>query len=104
MLLAALPAASGAHPIQGVGSNSCAQFALDYRKNPEIWETGYFMWAQGYMSGLNISAMGNGNRARELAGDYSLQKQRIRVFCDQYPLKSYMDSIIDLWKVLPPTD
>jgi hypothetical protein len=92
-----------AYPIQGIGSNSCAQFAADYRKNPEIWEISYFTWAQGYMSGLNISAMGAGNRPRDLAGDYSAQKQKIRSFCDQSPLKSYMSAIIDLWKNLPLT-
>lgn len=106
VLLAALThtLAASASPIQGLGATSCADFAFQYRKNPEMWELSYFTWAQGYMSGLNISAMGNGNRARDLGGDFSLQKQKLRAFCDQAPLKTYMNAVIDLWKSLPPTD
>ena len=101
--LFAIAGSAFAYPIQGIGSNSCGQFAADYRKNPEIWEIAYFTWAQGYMSGLNIAGMGNGYRPRELSGDYSAHRQKIRSFCDQSPLKSYMDAVIDLWKNLPPT-
>lgn len=104
LAVALTPIPASAHPIQGLGATSCADFAFQYRQNPEMWELSYFTWAQGYMSGLNIAGMGNGNRPRELAGDYPVQKQRIRGFCDRSPLKNYMDAVIDLWKSLPPTD
>ena len=63
-----------AYPMHGVGVTSCAEFARLYQGSPEYTELVFFSWGQGYMSGLNISAMGHGFLARDLAGDTSQQK------------------------------
>jgi hypothetical protein len=62
-----------AYPMQGVGVTSCAEFARLYQGSPEYTELMFFSWGQGYMSGLNISAMGQGFLARDLAGDLAQQ-------------------------------
>ena len=60
--------------MHGVGVTSCAEFARLYQGSPEYTELVFLSWGQGYMSGLNISAMGHGFLARDLAGDTSQQK------------------------------
>ena len=91
-----------AYPMQGVGATSCAEFARMYRNSPEYTELVFFSWGQGYMSGLNISAMGQGFLARDLAGDMAQQQQEIRRYCADNPLKNYKDAVFDLYGKLPP--
>jgi hypothetical protein len=83
-------------PIIGIGSNSCSQFAQDY-KDSETAESGYFGWAQGFMSGFNGSLMWSKQPTRDL-GSTSLKEQqiRIRLYCDQHPLNAYMQPP---WKI-----
>jgi hypothetical protein len=91
-----------AYPIQGVGVMSCAEFGRLYQLSPENTELVFFSWGQGYMSGLNISATGRGFTARDLAGDIGQQKQEIRRYCANNPLKNYMDAVFDFYAQLPP--
>lgn len=88
--------------MHGVGVTSCAEFARLYQVAPENTELVFFSWGQGYMSGLNISAMGQGFMARDLAGDQGQQKQEIRRYCANNPLKNYMDAVFDLYAKRPP--
>jgi hypothetical protein len=90
-----------AYPMHGVGVTSCAEFARLYQGSPEYTELTFFSWGQGYMSGLNISAMGQGFLARDLAGDLAQQKQDIRRYCANNPLKNYVDAVFDLYSQRP---
>jgi hypothetical protein len=91
-----------AYPMHGVGVTSCAEFARMYRNSPEYTELVFFSWGQGYMSGLNISAMGQGFLARDLAGDTNQQKQEIRLYCADNPLRNYRDAVFDFYTKRPP--
>jgi hypothetical protein len=91
-----------AYPLHGVGVTSCAEFARLYQAAPENTELVFFSWGQDYMSGLNISAMGQGSMARDLAGDIGQQKREIRGYCANNPLKNYMDAVFDLYAKRPP--
>ncbi len=39
----------------GLGVRSCAKFSQDFQDDPVLWETLYFVWAEGYMTGFNVS-------------------------------------------------
>jgi len=39
----------------GLGAISCDKIAQDYRQNPTVQEAMMMSWAQGFMSGANIS-------------------------------------------------
>ena len=96
-----IPTALGAHPIQGVGAASCAQFAEMYQASPDTIEREFFHWAQGLMSGLNLQAEADGKPRRDLAGDVSIQKRTIRDYCANNPLKIYMNAVISLFVKQP---
>jgi hypothetical protein len=85
----------------GLGLQSCAQFAKAYKANPELTEAMYFSWATGFMSAMNIDAAANNVNLRNLGAMPFDEKQRfMRRFCDQNPLKSYMNGVIELYKAL----
>ena len=88
--------------IIGVGSNTCAQFAQDYKTYSETAESGYFGWAQGFMSGFNGSLLLTKQPTRNL-GSTSLMEQQIRIrfYCDQHPLNTYMQAVLDVFNSLP---
>jgi hypothetical protein len=46
---------SAAGVVMGAGMTSCAEFAKEYRQNPESTESIFFSWAQGFMSGTNLA-------------------------------------------------
>jgi hypothetical protein len=75
---------------------------LDRSRAPEYTELVFFSWGEGYMSGLNISAMGQGFLARDLAGDTNQQKQEIRLYCADNPLRNYRDAAFDFYAKRPP--
>ncbi len=102
VFVGALTTTCFAYPMHGVGVTSCAEFARLYQGSPEYTELVFLSWGQGYMSGLNISAMGHGFLARDLAGDTSQQKQEIRRYCADNPLKNYKDAVFDFYAKRPP--
>jgi hypothetical protein len=51
----------------GVGMRSCAQFAKDYAANPATTDDLYFLWAQGFMSAVNLSLVANTGRYHDLS-------------------------------------
>jgi hypothetical protein len=95
------PRAGFAYPVHGVGSLSCAEFAKMYQGAPENAELVFFSWAQGFMSGLNMAAMANQTRTRDLAGIMVDQKRALRTYCANNPLKNYMDGVIEYYGKLP---
>lgn len=86
----------------GIGMDSCAEFAKNYRNNPTFWETAYFTWVQGFMSGLNILQHVTNKTPRDLNGlSLSDQKYRLRMFCDQRPLVTVAQAAVDIFQALP---
>jgi hypothetical protein len=84
----------------GIGNTSCAQFAELYREAPDDTETLYYSWAQGVMSGLNVSL--RGARADLLPHNFDAddQKAYMRRFCDKRPSAFYIDAVMDLYATL----
>jgi hypothetical protein len=88
----------------GLGTRTCAQFAQEYgnSKNPEMIESFYFTWAQGFMSGLNLIFVANNHAFYDL-GNSSMadQKSRLRAYCSQHPLSAFFDAVMGLYKTFP---
>lgn len=88
--------ASGREKIvtEGLGAFSCAQFGKDYQKSPEIWESVFFSWAEGYMSALNTALLLRDATATDLR-KWSVERQEdfLRSYCDQHPLEDYQDAV-----------
>jgi hypothetical protein len=88
----------------GLGVHSCAEFAKLYAGNPKVAEDLYFTWAQGFISGLNLSSTAGTGVYRDVEGTYAqmaAQKIRIRSYCDEHPLSQYLSAILDLYNSLP---
>jgi hypothetical protein len=86
--------------VMGVGVMSCGELAKEFAQDPPWTETAYFNWAQGYMTGRNIEV---GKRSwRQLnATSTDQQKKLLRSYCDEHPLKSYIDAVNELYDALP---
>ena len=89
-LVAATAPATAAEKIiaMGAGLQSCAEFAKAYREDASS-EIVYFSWAQGYITASNLCP---GFLTDLSAMSVDAQKRRIRAFCDQRPLKNYLDA------------
>jgi hypothetical protein len=105
LLVASASAASAAGQGNGygLGMDSCAVFAQKYGANPDVAESLYFTWAQGFMSALNLEASANGKVYRIINGnDMSNQKMLIRSYCNEHPLTQYVAAVLDLYERFPP--
>lgn len=100
-LVASIAAAEPAN-MKGAGVRSCAQFATDYKKSPNIAEAMYFEWAQGFMSGLNVAHNADKTPLRDLDGIARVEQEGfIRTYCDSHPLKEYLWAVHALFFELP---
>jgi hypothetical protein len=80
---------------------SCSEFAQDYRQNPRS-ELMYFSWAQGFMTGLNVTQVSLKRPERDQnARPPSQQMAFIREFCDKRPLAVFADAVAELFSSLP---
>lgn len=86
----------------GAGMRSCAQFAKDYAANPTGAEELYFLWAEGFMSALNLSTAANFGFYKDFSrGDAASYKLHIRSYCNAHPLTQYVGAVMDLLNSLP---
>jgi len=88
----------------GLGVHSCGEFAKLYAANPNITENTYFAWAEGFMSGLNASALADNFPHRRIeGGNASMQSYllSIRTYCDAHPLSPYYGAVVNLYNSLP---
>jgi hypothetical protein len=85
--------------VMGIGAMSCGKIADEYRQNPTAWETGMLTWAQGFMSGANVSLSGEYRDMGALSLD--AQKQFLLSYCDQHPMAQFMKAAIELYFKLP---
>jgi hypothetical protein len=84
--------------MRGVGTSSCAEFGIHYKKNPKLADLVYGEWAQGFMSGMNTQLLSDGKPARNIpAGDNG----QIRQLCDQRPSATYFEVVRNYFATLP---
>ena len=82
--------------LMGFGIRTCAEFAKAYKTDQE-WESRFFNWAQGYLSGWNATLLDAGKDYFDLASiDLDAQRLYIRDYCDQHPLGTYYGAVLDL--------
>ena len=86
----------------GVGTTSCANFASQFRKDPQLAEVIFMTWAQGFMSGLNTQYLPPHASTDLLSTDYPSDRQAvfIRSYCDNHPLKDFVQAVMELWTVM----
>src|ERR1017187_2318933 len=78
--------------MMGIGVRTCAKFASDVKDDPSLSELHYFLWAQGFMSGLNVADI---KKQRNLSSkSVKDQMSFIDIFCDKHPLAPYMLAVI----------
>ena len=89
--------------VMGHGMATCAEFAKVYRESPtEKTEITFFVWAQGYMSGLNLVQYNLKKPRHDLnAWSISDQESHIRHFCEEKPLSEYLFAVLSLFNALP---
>jgi hypothetical protein len=80
----------------GSGMETCGKFAQRYAQNTVVEEI-YFQWAQGFMTGMNVGKVVNTGVVRDLNSEPTIdQMAAIRQFCNDHPLASYQDAVVDL--------
>lgn len=88
--------------IVGTGTASCAQFVSAVAIRP-LEEREYFSWAQGYMSGILLSAPAGVDEGLSLtpaALPIRAQLAFVKAFCEQFPSANYSDSVETLYHTL----
>jgi hypothetical protein len=84
------------YAIMGPGSVTCGKFAADYRQNPDQVDNLFFTWAQGFMSGFNITET-TGTYRDMTAVPIDAQKKFILNYCDQHPSLEYAKAVMELY-------
>ena len=83
----------------GLGTRSCAKFTEDFKQNPELWETLYYSWAEGFMSGFNLVRSNISNKDIDL-NPYDRseiwRRETIREYCSTHPLSPYSEAVVNL--------
>jgi hypothetical protein len=88
--------------MMGAGITSCAHFAREYDKAPDLVERIYFAWAQGYMSQRNAMHMLLDATQRDLRGwEIGDQKKKLRTYCTENPRADFVYAVNDLYMALP---
>jgi hypothetical protein len=95
-LFAAAKAEDKHFSAMGFGTRTCAEFATAYKFDQE-WESRFFDWAQGYISGSNGALLDLGKNYFDLASvDLDAQRSYIRDYCDKHPLGTYLQAVLQL--------
>jgi hypothetical protein len=85
----------------GVGAASCSRLSQDYRINPRSIEAAMMDWAQGFMSGVNISDLRDGQYRDLQAMTVEDQKASLRDYCEEHPMAEFAKAVLDLYGKLP---
>ena len=83
--------------VVGPGSFSCGKFMADELSVSKAW---FSFWAQGYLSGLNISFFGEETPNFTDLEDSAGQELWLENYCRENPLDSYMVAVSWLWVAL----
>ena len=86
----------------GAGTATCSEFAESYREDPTYFETFFYTWAQGFMSGLNLQRLSADNTVKFDKGIQGMEKYTtmLRIYCDAHPLQIYLQAVVDLYNSL----
>jgi hypothetical protein len=84
----------------GVGATSCGKLIQDYKQNPTQVEGAMMNWAQGFMSGANISLPPSQYRDLQ-AMTIEAQEKSLRNYCDEHPMTEFIKAAIDLYLKMP---
>jgi hypothetical protein len=85
----------------GVGATTCNEFAQKYKQDPELAETVYFSWAQGFMSGWNYELLALNQPIQNLSSQSLRQQQAfVRNYCNQKPLAPFSEAVLKLYQTL----
>jgi len=102
VLALALAAPALAEPAagQGVGTYTCAEAGRAIRGDHSL-DLLYFSWAQGWMTGWNLSQMNLNLPTVDLTA-LSLENQRafIKAYCAQHADGLYMDGVYKLYQTM----
>jgi hypothetical protein len=82
--------------IMGPGSVTCGKFAAEDRQNPDQVDSLFFTWAQGFMSGFNITET-TGTYRDMAAVPIDAQKKFILNYCNQNPSLEYAKAVMELY-------
>jgi len=82
--------AAGKMTLMGPGVVSCGKFLTDVKLG-----TMYFLWAQGYMSALNLAYVGP-ETATDLS-DAAGQESWLKNYCEENSLDLYIEAVQSLW-------
>ena len=85
--------------ISGPGANSCAVFLDLHMRDPTSYDLLFFVWAQGFMSGMNTVALKIKGEVIDLQPEaYPPEQQMtfLRDFCQVHPLRSYSEAVFEL--------
>lgn len=101
-VLACSSASSQTVAIVGTGTAACSRFNAVIIDRPNE-EREYFAWAQGYMSGVLLSASAGVDDVLSLNPDafpLAAQIAFVRVFCERFPESHYSDGVETLYRAL----
>src|ERR1700685_791618 len=74
----------------GAGTFTCASFAKHLAADPTAEDT-FFVWAQGFLSGINAGYLGTSNQSADLDSKSPREQERVvRQYCATHPQKLYM--------------
>jgi hypothetical protein len=87
---------------RGLGTLTCAKFAQVYRDDPDRADLLFGSWAQGFMSGRNVTLMRDKNVYRDLASETADEENLgIRQYCDAHPLVTFLQAVEIHFLTLP---
>ena len=92
--------AEGRHgDTRGLGLTSCAEYAKEYRTNPNATDRFFMTWVYGFISGVN--AVGYAAYFDLGAKTPDEMKRFLRQYCNDHPLTNFADAAMELLKSLP---
>jgi len=90
--------------LAGAGTSICSEFLELSRRDPGF-ETDFFEWAQGFMTGINWQLNANASTRslqRNLSDmDEEAQRLHIRQYCYRHPSEPYLAAVYDVYRLLP---
>lgn len=87
--------------VVGIGTGTCGDFAGHYRRDSKTYELLYFTWAQGFISATNLTLYFGKQETYQLdPNSVEVYQAFVRRFCDQHPLKAYVDAVVALLSTL----
>jgi hypothetical protein len=101
LVVAMLIQPTKADHIVGLGAGSCGEIAEQFRSEPTETQHWMIMWAQGFMSGLNVYLEEKGQYRDLQSMKVEAQEQSLREYCDQHPMASFAKAVIDLFNQMP---